>query len=244
MLSIATIAFGQYVQVPKISATGVARTFVVPDTLSWSVEVRFVAPRPADAIARASEVARAVETYLVGLDIPRSKVQTSNVSISVHNKRDGDQWIKDGHEATIDLGFELNDLALYGAILQKLSEFSEVSISETAWSYSRQIEVLEQTRDEALRAARRKAERMAAVLNARIGAPILIADEGSSVGSYSFRAASSYTGNYAGIPDGEDDGETGIIPAQGRIPVRARVEVQFELISTRQAEPGATDNLR
>lgn len=118
-----------------------------------------------------------VLSVLKKLNIPDKDLRTSGINM---------QKIKDTYKnreyftVNNSVEFRTSDISLYAEITQELIKIDNVYIQNTHLTSTKAIETRVKAREEALFAAKKKAEEMAAVLNMSIGNPVLITENQGS----------------------------------------------------------------
>jgi len=208
---------------PHVTVFGTAVTQVEPDMLRWSIGIE---NRGAEIEVVATEHGNTVASTLRFLreqKIPSEKIQTSQMSLSEHREYRNNSWVKEGYDASTEISFVTTELSAYRGIWHGLSKIKGISVDGAHWDSSRRIELQNSTRVDALKAAKVKAEAMAATLGMKIAEPILIEEPmdfiQGDVRSNSLQRANSPSG----------DGGESIAP--GVIDIRIRVRVSFRIVA-------------
>jgi len=213
---------------PKITVTGEAVVNVKPDriVLSFGIETSdqaIAAARQKNADAFKKAVAAIKEC-----GIPEKDIQTDHLSIEPR--------YKDGYRGGAFLGyFVSNTVAVISNSPEKLEDLV-TKLLEAGVSHIHGIEFQttefkkhrEQAREMALKAAKEKAEKMAAVLAQSVGRPIQISETHLGYGGYNSRRGGGMSQNAVQNIDA-GPGETTDTIALGKISIRAAVGVTFEL---------------
>ncbi len=222
------VASAESDELPHVSVFGTATTQVQPDLLRWSLSVDRVGAEVAEvADAHAADVAAVLE-FLKQQKIPAKEIQTSHVELSEHREYRRDSWVKDGYEASTTVSFTSRDLGQYRTLWLGLSRLTGVSVKSAAWDASRRIPVQNETREEALKAAKEKATNMAAVLGMKLAEPLAIEEVAMENDPFSVSGMASNRLNTSSR-DGSGDSESMVAP--GSIEVRVRVHVTFRIVA-------------
>ncbi|MBK8476381.1 MAG: SIMPL domain-containing protein [Opitutaceae bacterium] len=213
---------------PHVAVYGTATTQVQPDLLRWRLSVDRVGAEVAEvADAHAADVA-AVLDFLKQQGIPAKEIQTAHMQLSEHREFRNQSWIKEGYEASTAVSFTSKDLGQYRTLWLGLSRLKGMSVKAAVWDSSRRIPVQNETREEALKAAKEKATNMAATLGMKLAEPLAIveipvqSDSSSTHGVY---------GNRLNVESRDDDDEGDSMVAPGSIEVRIRVYVTFRIVA-------------
>ena len=119
----------------------------------------------------------------------------------------------------------ITELEKYASLWAALAAIDSVSIDRVYYDHSKRIEHQNETRQQALLAARAKAKALAETLGSQIGEPLIIEDNSR------FRddLVSPTYSSTRGVTDNDSGDGYGI--ALGRIPIRMRVKATFRLIT-------------
>lgn len=213
---------------PHIVVFGTANTEVTPDHLKWRLTLRTAGTTIAVVAEQHERRTESVLAFLREAGAAATEVQTSQMSLDVRRVFRSRAWAEDGYEATTAITFTTKDLSRYRDLWHGLSQLEGVGISASRWETSQRIELQNRTRTEALKAARSKAEQMAAALGATVGPPLAI--EELLLPEHDLatnRAALNFT---AGETTAAADAAAGVSP--GVLAVRVRVQVTFALKSS------------
>jgi uncharacterized protein YggE len=210
---------------PHITVYGEAEEKVTPDRMVWYLNVTNKSASLQEVAEAHTRIVGEILGYLKQADIPEEDIQTSRM-------RFGENWVyrnsarvKEGYFAATQIMFRLADLDRYDDFWMKLSKYDHVNINTVNFEISDDTKYLATLRDSALLAAREKAQRMAGVLDAGIGEPLVIEEEppASGVRYESARMLAS-------SDDGDlGSGQTAIAP--GLITLQTRVTVVYRLIN-------------
>jgi len=214
---------------PRIVVYGTATTMVKPDQMLWQLTV---SNQGSDLPIVAKAHATIVEGVLALLrdnGILEEDLQTTRMEFGDNLVYQDGRQSKQGYRATTVVSFKLNDFQKYSELWIELSKRNYVSVNRVSYDHTERIEYQDQTRKDALVAAKKKAEAMAATLGARIGEPLLIEDDMSIQNNMWSLTYSNFVSPSSGdqVPQ-----QSGVSP--GQIPIKMRVKVEFRLIT--QAE--------
>ncbi|HUG11452.1 MAG TPA: SIMPL domain-containing protein [Opitutaceae bacterium] len=208
---------------PHVSVFGTAVTQVEPDLLRWSIGIE---NRGAEIELVASEHTNTVALTLRFLreqKIPSERIQTSQMSLSEHREYRNNSWIMEGYDASTTVSFVTSDLPSYRAIWHGLSKIKGISVNGAHWDTSKRIELRDATRVDALKAAKAKAETMAATLGMKLAEPLMIEEPVNFIqGDLHGNRLQSVTST---------PGEDGESVAPGAIEIRIRVRVSFRIVA-------------
>jgi uncharacterized protein len=213
-----------YLEIPHVSVYGTATKNVVPNVLNWSVNVRNIDKTPS---AAASQHARAVSSalqFLTEQQIEKSSVQTSQMQLGENWVHKTQQRVQEGYFASTDIGFELRDFEKYTAIWTGLAGLPGVTIQQVAYDHTERIRLQNETRIEAVDAARMKAQTMARTLGVELGGPLVLEEDQQSP-SQPLRMSVSNVVTFSGGASESDIEQV----APGTIPIVVRVRAVFGL---------------
>ncbi len=213
-------------ELPHVTAFGTAVTEAKPDLLRWYINVY---DDGADLTAISDQHAQhtaAVLKLLQEKHIRPDETQTSGMRFGESREYRNNSWIKVGYEARTYITFTMRNLADYSETWLALARLGYVSMNSVEWDLSNRPEVQDATRNDALKAAKKKAGQMAAALNSRAAEPIAIEELGDETPwqSNAFYANTITSGARPG-PNSEE------VLAPGSVTVRVRVKVVFHLIA-------------
>jgi uncharacterized protein YggE len=217
-----------------ISVNGQAVVYVRPD----KIVVTFGTETRDQTIGTAKEKNDAIQKRAVAafraMGVPSKEIQTTHLSIEPrfeHGSYDKDDFV--GYFVRSTLMVTLNDTGQIEGLLAEALQAGVTHIHGIQYETTELIMHREQARELALKAAREKAEKMAAVLGQTVGIPSHISEgyngsvcnSGWWGGSRHFAMSQNVVQNVAS-GDGRGDGES---VALGKIAVVANVSVTFLL---------------
>ncbi len=126
--------------------------------------------------------------------------------------------------ASTSVYFKINDLKKYKPLWIGLSKIKNVSVDGVIYDHSKRIDYQNKTRQIALLAAKEKAVALAKTIGSEIGSPLLIED----MTIQKSRAVNRYS-NVAITTNDNPIEDNSITP--GKIPIRMRVKLAFQLIT-------------
>lgn len=144
----------------------------------------------------------------------------------------GENWeyrsnsrVKEGYFASTNIFFKITDFQQYRPLWFGLSRFESVTVDGVYYDHSKRIDFQNETRKEALLAAKEKAIVLAETLGSRIGEPLLI-EEDASLQEY---LRNSRYSNVLSRSENDLNAGEGIAP--GTIPIKMKMKLVFRLIS-------------
>jgi uncharacterized protein YggE len=213
--------------IPKVTVYGTAKAQAKPDLLRWSISVEdkgYVLSEISSAhTARTATVLR----FLKEKSIDQKETQTSGMRFSEVWKWISNSQVKDGYSATTQITFTMQNLDDYQAVWLGLAGIQGVSVRSVNWDVSNRIEIQNETRKNALKAAREKALQMAAALDSKIAEPLAI--EEVLTDDARFYAGNQMSNNAIFMTDAQ--GGSGEFIAPGTIDISTRIRVVFRLLT-------------
>lgn len=176
---LAVVTQAEHFQQPHITVYGTASTEVVPDLMRWRLYLRTNGKTASQAADAHSQNVSAVLAFLRQQKIPEKKIQTSQLQLAEDWEYRGGQRVQKGYYAATIVSFESPSLENYPSLWKGISQLPSVSIEGVMFDLSNRSQIQENIRIQALLAAKKKAERLAAALETRIGQPLLIEEEAS-----------------------------------------------------------------
>ena len=220
---------------PKITVSGEALVYVKPDRviLNFGIETRN--PELVAAKQKNTEIWKKAAAVLKACGVPEREVQTDSLSI--------DPVYKDYNRAGAPTGYTtrnmfvvtLSDPGQVETLMSKMLEVDVNRVSGVEFQTSQLKQHREAARALALKAAKEKAEKMAAALGCTIGKPLAIIESGSgspwyfsSWSGWGYGRSSTMSQNV--VQDTRSSGGEDLQSmALGKISIRAAVSVTFEL---------------
>jgi uncharacterized protein YggE len=163
--------------------------------------------------------------FLRGQDIAERELQSSRMQLRENWEYRNSSRLRDGYVASTDVVFTSKKLDAYNVLWTGIAQQKNVSVSGVEFETSDRIRLQEETRLNALRAARTKAEKMATELGARLGEPLAIEE----VVPEWFNPAANRVNNIAINAGNSEDTNEDI--AVGTIAIRQKVRIVFRLFS-------------
>ena len=210
--------------IPHIAVTGTAVTQVPPNEMKWHLQIATKGPE-VEAVAKEhlQDVAVLLR-FLRSQDIAERELQSSYMQFQENWEYRNSSRLRDGYIASTVVVFTSKKLDAYSALWTGIAQQKKVGVSGVEFETSDRIRLQEETRLNALRAARTKAEKMAAELGARLGEPLAIEE----IEPEWFNPAANRV-NLA-TNSGNSEGQNEDI-AVGTIAIRQKVRIVFRLLS-------------
>lgn len=213
-------------ETPHISVYGTAVAEVVPDEMHWRLTVRSEAVEVTQTADQHQRHVAALLAFLKAGRIEEKKIQTSQMQLGENWEFNRGTRTQKGYFASTTVTFESDDLDQYQKLWMGLSRLAGVSVNGVSFDSSQRIRIQNETRIEALLAARAKAAELAAVLQVSLGGPLAIEEEPG--GDDVLRSGPMLSNRMmeASAMQAEVSGES-ISP--GTIPIRIRLRAVFAL---------------
>jgi len=214
----------------EITVRGVAEVIVPPDFVVVRTSVVTLDNDVEKAQADNDRKVKAVLAFVRQLGIEPKDIRTEYTSLARKEREQRDKPPEFlGFEATNTIGVTLRDVAKYDALTAGVIKLGVNRISGIDFGATNETEKRREARLLAIKAAREKAEYLAAAVGQSVGRPLWISEmpKQQALGAPSW---SNSAFNYA--PQGgaeEADAEQGTL-APGSKTIRAQVEVSFLLV--------------
>lgn len=217
---------------PSISVSATATVEVVPDTASFSITAESIENTTEEARNKsASMIAVAVEALKDEFKLSDDEFSTSYMNISPYYEWVDSARVLRGQKATQSITVTLkNDLNKAGKVYDRLSILDGISISSINYSKYDTSSEMEKAREEASKAALKKASAYARGLGKEVGNPVEVSD--GSVSSYSNSRSNSDVFLAKATAMDETSSGSGYVPTTyytGELSVSASVSIVFEL---------------
>jgi uncharacterized protein YggE len=208
---------------PIISVVGTATTEVAPDEMIWRLRVHNQGLELPAVAEEHHRLMAEVLALLTAAGVAEEDLQTARMTFGENRVyRQGTQY-KEGYIASTDVTFTSGDMDSYSDLWIRLSGFEGLAVQGVHYDLADRITIQDETRREALKAARTKAAGLAEVVGATLGEPLRIAEQGTGV------PPMPMTRNVAMMAEAGDAGG-GPAHAPGRITIRMSIEATFRLI--------------
>ncbi|MBT5706191.1 SIMPL domain-containing protein [Verrucomicrobia bacterium] len=215
----------EHFEAPHVSVYGTATTDVVPDIMNWRINVRTTGKTVADVASLHDRNVADVIRFLQKEEIAEQKTQTSQLQLAEDLEYSGGKRIKKGYYASTTISFESNTIEDYRSLWIGLSQLKNVSINGVSFDTSKRIEIQDQTRIEALKAARAKAKDLAGVLGWQTAGALMIEEEATRNND-----SRSVVNNARMSRVAADSGNSGPSLSVGTIPIRMQIKAVFQII--------------
>ncbi len=220
---------------PRIAVTGEAVVNVVPDKIvirfgieSWDVDILAAKAKNNETHSKAMQAFKEC-------GVPEKEIQTDHLSIEPRWRSESRREDFIGFFVRNTVVVTLADPAKVEEVVTRALQAGINYIHGIDFQTTEFKKYREQAREMALKAAREKAEKMAAALGMKVGDPVQIGDYGYSPWGYWSGWGGWGAGNYSGMSQNVSQnisGGQGELPetvALGKIEIRANVSVTFEM---------------
>ena len=215
----------EHFEQPHVSVFGTATTDVVPDLMRWRINVRTTDKTVEDvATAHDSNVASAIQ-FLRHEEIEQSKIQTSQLQLAENLEYVGGKRVKKGYFGSTTISFESDTMEAYQSLWSGLSRLKGVSINGVSFDTTKRIAIQNQTRIDAIKAARKKASNLAEALGVHIAEPLMIEEEPTRADD-----TRSVLNNARMSRVAADAGDSGPSLSVGTIAIRMRIKTVFRIV--------------
>ena len=228
----------QSVDSPKITVTGESLVYAKPDKviLNFGIETRDTELLPAKQ--KNTDIWKKAAAALKASGVPDKDVQTDYLSIAPRYKDYNESDEPMGYVARNMFVVTLTDPAKVEGLISEMLTVGVNHVNGVEFQTTDFKRLRESARELALKAAREKAEKMAATLGCSVGEPLAIGESNDGGGSWYFSSWSGW--GYDGRSGGgmsqnviqDTRGAGGEEPqgmALGKISIRAGVSVTFAL---------------
>jgi uncharacterized protein len=212
---------------PRISVSGEAVVYVKPDKITITFGIHTLDKEIQQAKNSNNDILKKALVAIKECGVPEKEIQTDHLSIEPrYDDRYGSPQHFLGYAVQNTFSVTLSDAAKVDELVTGVLAAGVTSIQGIEFQTTELKKYREEARELALKAAREKAEKMAAVLGQSIGAPLEVSEHGAS-GWWSGRSW-----NVAANRVQDMRGNSGEVPETvvfGKISVSAGVSVIFEL---------------
>lgn len=204
-----------------VEVTGSATIEVQPDLMNWDIRVQDDYDNLKSAVNNNESSVERILGFLKSQGVKSERISTSGLRIIKNSTYYDSKYKK--YTVTNNVWFSISDINLYQKLADYFVSFDNVYISSTNLSASNEIETRKQARINALKAAKEKAEMMAAVFGKEIGEPLMISEEPV----YSYFSNTMMNNVYT--PGERTESDSGPSFSRGMVSVTAKVKVTFLL---------------
>jgi len=218
----------------QITVIGVAVVEVPPDFVTVEGSVVTLQPEPQKAQAENDARVKAVLSLARGLGIASQDIRTQYTSLDLKERREQDKPpVTLGYEASKSISVVLRDMTKYDELLAGMLKVGVNRISGITFGSTQEIAKRREARLAAVKAAREKAEYLAAATGQKVGKPLWIRE---ATGDRSFLSIGNTEPEIGNVPipyfwagDAKPDSAQGTL-APGSQTIRVGVEACFALM--------------
>lgn len=213
--------------VPHVSVFGTAVIEVVPDEMHWTLSVKTQGPEIASVAETHDRKVARVITFLKDRSIEEKEIQTSRITLAENWVYRDRNRILDGYIATTTVVFKSKNLNQYRDLWVGVANLKDVSVNSVAFDTSERIKHQNNSRLQAVRAAKEKAVALASALDSNVGKPLVIDEVMAPSVDYSGR--SGLASNRMAFAESAKVAPDASSISPGTISVRTRVNVKFQI---------------
>jgi len=215
----------------EITVRGVAEVIVPPDFVTVRASVVTLDKDVAKAQAENDRRVKAVLDFVRKLGIEAKDIRTEYTSLARKEREQRDKPpIFEGYQATNSISVKLHDVAKYDELIAGVIQLGVTRIRGIDFGATNETEKRREARLLAIKAAREKAEYLAAAIGQKVGRPLWISEMPRQRRQWGAPSWSNASFSYA--PSGgraEADTEQGTL-APGSKTIRAQIEASFLLV--------------
>ncbi|VUD41669.1 26 kDa periplasmic immunogenic protein [Thalassocella blandensis] len=165
---------------PHITVFGSAKTEVVPDEMQWHVTVENRGAELKEVSKTHSDQVKQVLATIRKYASSEKDIQTSGMRFGENYVYRNNSRVKEGYQATTSINFKMTQFKKYEALWLALSEYKTVNVTGVSYDYSKKVKAQNETRVNALLAAKDKARALAKAMGSDIGEVMIIEEQGGS----------------------------------------------------------------
>ncbi len=216
-------------RVPQIHVNGTAVLYLTPDELTLQIILLHDNPKAKAAVEEYGTMRDSLLSTLRAFSVGDTNITESGMHFSKVTERDynSGKVTEEFYRARTTVSITLRNMETYPELIVNLSNIPGISIGSVQYGSSKAVETRHKARLEAVAAARKKAEEMAAVYGATLGKVLLIEENTSTYSGGNINFAANTIGDF-GIRGGRTDAAS-LIVADDAIQISASVYVEFEL---------------
>lgn len=209
--------------IPHVSVYGTAEMDVPADEMHWSITVQSNNDVITTLATEHDASVDSLVTFLKSKGVLEENIKASNIQMNEDWSYDGNGTrIKNGYVASTTILFESPDLTQYEVFWLGISELKNVSVNSVLFDTSKRIEYQTQSRIEAIKAAKEKAEALAGALDSKVREPLQIQEEPLD--------STPWPTPYANMSlKSADSGSSSESITPGTITISTRVQVTFRI---------------
>lgn len=224
---VSTLSFSSLAQHEGISVSGKVTRVVEPDEMTVRFTVSSQEVEIQDAFEATEDKTTKIIAYLESLE---ESCEVATQHISLYEKYEwnpeSEERVRVGFTAMQTLRVTLTDFGLYPSVMTRLLELGASSIGGVSFACSKEQEIRNSLRKEAIEVAKEKAAEVAEALNVELGAALEFEEVDQD--RYSFRDDMRYSSNSIAF-DMPAESEGSISP--GKQTIHMEVQVRFAILA-------------
>ncbi len=213
-------AYSEGIELAHVTVFGTAVTEVVPNKMLWNIRVMNKGQLLESVTKRHLDIIRDVTILLKEAGIGED-LQTSRMEFGENWEYRSGTRVKEGYYAQTFITFSMTDFNVYKELWLGLSRFDSVSVLNVSYDHTERIRYQNETRVNALLAAKEKAGLLAKSIGSEIAEPLLIEEE--------------WTGDdvrlKVNVAEARFDGSDTPSVSPGLISITMRIKAAFRLVT-------------
>jgi uncharacterized protein YggE len=202
-----------------ISTTGEAAMYVVPDEVVVTLGVTHSDPVLDKALSTNASACASLAAAIKGLQIDGKDVATAELMVEPqYNYAQGQPYTIGGYSVTRQYRVTIRNIGIFENLIQTALKNGANQINGLQFTSSQFRKYQDQARDDAIRAAKEKAEALAAAMGCKVGKPRTITENVQN--GWEYQEPSLNRARSAGDESAQ---------VTGQIAVRASISVTFDL---------------
>ncbi|MFO0935299.1 MAG: SIMPL domain-containing protein [Gemmataceae bacterium] len=203
-----------------ITVVGAATVEVTPDMAVLSVTAKIMKSTASEVVEEQNRLIEQIQRAMLDQKINKDDISTSNAHFGAFFERKHDENVFKGYQATSDITIKIRDLKAYKPVWKALAGINGATIDQIHFDHSERTLYQDRARVNAVKAAKKKAESLAAAGDCTIGLPVTIRDQTSN---YSFSGQQMISNL---VQTSSTESVTG---SGGKLQIQGSVEVVYEL---------------
>jgi len=212
-----------------LTVTGTAEVSVEPDICYMTFTTETHGRSAARAYKDNMELGTKQSTAIKALGVDPKDLQTARFTITpeYHYTEYSTKRIFDGYRVTNALNVKVRDLAKVSDVLDAAMDAGATEVSGVSFTVENPKKYTAQAREDAFKAAREKAEKIAHLTGIRLSKPVSITE--NEPGDYQWRYSNVYPQAQTRGGSAAQQLETGEVLQQGEIKIKHSVQVVYEM---------------
>ena len=212
---------------PQIHVNGTAVLYLTPDELTMQISLLQDNKKAQTAIKKYRAIRDSLLSVLRAFKVGDTNITESGLSFSKITERNhkSGKVSKEYYRARTSATVTLRNLEVYPELVISLSDIPGISLGSVQYGSSKTVETRHKARLNAVAAARKKAEEMAAVYGATLGEVLLMKENTPQYPGRNLNLVS----NTIGFDLDEASTYSPLVVANDAIQISASVYVEFEL---------------